>query len=720
MRSVTVLLIYDPQARPLVLIGHSLGGIIIKAAFVKASQDKQYSHLHTTIHGLVFFGTPHEGMETGPWEALWGNSPPQNLIRDLKPGSSLLKELKEGFLRTGLGVDILSCFERQQTPTTIARETETGTIVSRDGPPVLYVPESSSCLNLPREQTIPVNANHLLLSRLSGAEGSVYHTIAAHLARMVGNARIVVGYRTRKHEIFEDLSRIKASLDRGMAELGDINVMVWAVANEFEKVSLAMLGTEINSFDISDITPFKAQLSSFDLSEESKIMERIRHYFQASELADLPLGSLLSKAERDSENLTSSLQNFATEVTPSLLDLRELLDRSQRSARPCFLERFIGSNAAKQLGMDFVAERQRDLEALQENLLEPTVGWFEEISPKSEHPKIGRYRPAVGADVQDIILEYREYAQNLSLNPDTTTLSDLQQRTQQLATRLSHATYKYADFPARSSVPESSMSVLRCIAWKHDVDKRRFVLMYDIPPQLQHRLSDESNPIRTLESLIEGVSAGKELIPLDQVYFIAYQITHTIFKLHTQGWVHKNINPSNVIFMEHGTTSNTNFIDQKPTQYPMPYLKGFEFSRKKDATSDRLQAPDPDNNVYRHPNRQGTPSENSSFTQLHDIYAVGTVLFELGRFKTIKAVVGPRSKLKPWDVRNKLVDEARTRIPNYLGTAFARCVVRCLQGEFGLQNDGKEKNSTLLAFAYRRLVVDELKRMAFAGGAFVR
>jgi hypothetical protein len=654
-------------------------------------------------------------METESWEVIWGSSPPQNLIRDLKPGSSLLKELKEGFLRYGLGLDILSCFEREEMPTAKATTTDAGTKVSRDGPLALYVTESSSCLNLPRhrEQTVSVNYTHSLVAKLSGSEGSPYHTIANHIARLVRNARIVVGYRTRRNELVSDLSRIKALLDRGTAELDNTDVLVWVVANEMDNISRTIMGAKVNSSGTSDHTPFDAQQSGFDLNEELQIIERIWQQFRANQLPNPTSQPWHAHADRGL--LALRLQAFATAVTPLLLSFRELLDQPQKSETPCFLEKFIGSAAANQLGLDFVTRRRHELEILQDNLLEPTKGSYKEVSTVSDHLRIGEYCSTAGADPQDIILEYRDYAQEIERSANRNILSDLQRRTQQLATQLRDATYRHGNASAGPNLTGFSMSVLRCIAWQHEANARRFVLIYEIPQQIQNCLHDKPSPIRTLQDIVKGLTTGKEVMPLDQIYYIAYQISHTVFRIHTQGWVHKNINPSNIIFMEPRILSNGNFVDQLPERYPRPYLKGFEFSRGKDSLSERLPASDPGNNVYRHPNRQGSlPEQNSTFTQLHDIYAVGTVLFELGRNKTARAVVASSNGQ---DAKKKLVEEARTGIPKYLGTAFARCVSRCLQGDFGLVN--REKDGALLAFAYRRLVVDELKRMAFAGGASV-
>jgi hypothetical protein len=67
--------------------------------------------------------------------------------------------------------------------------------------------------------------------------------------------------------------------------------------------------------------------------------------------------------------LALRLQSFATAIIPSLLNLQELLDNPRKSESTCFMKHPIG-NAAKQLGLDFVAERRLELESLQDYLLE--------------------------------------------------------------------------------------------------------------------------------------------------------------------------------------------------------------------------------------------------------------------------------------------------------------------------------------------------------------
>ena len=51
----------DCEKRPIILIGHSLGGILIKQALVNAHSNTRYTPIKQASSGLVFFGTPHAG-----------------------------------------------------------------------------------------------------------------------------------------------------------------------------------------------------------------------------------------------------------------------------------------------------------------------------------------------------------------------------------------------------------------------------------------------------------------------------------------------------------------------------------------------------------------------------------------------------------------------------------------------------------------------------------
>ncbi|OXV07870.1 hypothetical protein Egran_04368 [Elaphomyces granulatus] len=54
----------EERSRPIIFVCHSIGGIVLKQAVVIASSDAEgYSHIHDSIIGILFLGTPHQGSE---------------------------------------------------------------------------------------------------------------------------------------------------------------------------------------------------------------------------------------------------------------------------------------------------------------------------------------------------------------------------------------------------------------------------------------------------------------------------------------------------------------------------------------------------------------------------------------------------------------------------------------------------------------------------------
>ena len=150
------------------------------------------------------------------------------------------------------------------------------------------------------------------------------------------------------------------------------------------------------------------------------------------------------------------------------------------------------------------------------------------------------------------------------------------------------------------------------------------------------------------------------------------------------------------------------------------YVKGLEFSRQVDAYSDHLPFKDKENNVYRHPNRQGNAVDVAVFEPIHDMYAVGAVLLELGRGKNLKSLLADlsrtkmlaRKKVSAWEVKDQLIQIAEVELPQYVGVRYTRCVQRCLSGDFWIDDVSGKPGAQVVAF--RRLVVDELKALAYA------
>ncbi|CAH0046446.1 unnamed protein product [Clonostachys solani] len=50
-----------PISRPIIFLGHGMGGLLIKQALINARSDAWYQDIKDATHGLCFFATPHDG-----------------------------------------------------------------------------------------------------------------------------------------------------------------------------------------------------------------------------------------------------------------------------------------------------------------------------------------------------------------------------------------------------------------------------------------------------------------------------------------------------------------------------------------------------------------------------------------------------------------------------------------------------------------------------------
>jgi triacylglycerol esterase/lipase EstA (alpha/beta hydrolase family) len=51
----------DIEPRPILLLGHSMGGLLIKQALINAHNNPKYTPIKDATKGLAFFATPHAG-----------------------------------------------------------------------------------------------------------------------------------------------------------------------------------------------------------------------------------------------------------------------------------------------------------------------------------------------------------------------------------------------------------------------------------------------------------------------------------------------------------------------------------------------------------------------------------------------------------------------------------------------------------------------------------
>ncbi|KAK3339632.1 hypothetical protein B0T25DRAFT_618078 [Lasiosphaeria hispida] len=84
----------SPEAKRIVFLAHSLGGVLLKHALVMlANSGESETFMLERVRGAVFFGVPSKGMDVASLLDMTRNQPNQDLVRDLSVGSQYLTNL---------------------------------------------------------------------------------------------------------------------------------------------------------------------------------------------------------------------------------------------------------------------------------------------------------------------------------------------------------------------------------------------------------------------------------------------------------------------------------------------------------------------------------------------------------------------------------------------------------------------------------------------------
>lgn len=138
------------------------------------------------------------------------------------------------------------------------------------------------------------------------------------------------------------------------------------------------------------------------------------------------------------------------------------------------------------------------------------------------------------------------------------------------------------------------------------------------------------------------------------------------------------------------------------------YLSDWGYARSVQQGTDMRSDFEIEPNLYRHPSRQGRPTQQ--FSREHDIYALGVVLLEIGLWVTLSRLMEGKIREsetsgrlpRPKKVAEDLVALAQQGLPKEMGTGYTRAVLACLRGEF------RGREGPALAVDFREKVVDVL------------
>ncbi|KAI1330215.1 hypothetical protein F5Y16DRAFT_31561 [Xylariaceae sp. FL0255] len=184
------------ERRPIILLGHSMGGLLIKEALVHASRSPASSPtqrlLSQTCCGLLFFGVPQLGLRNEKLVSLVEGQPNQALIHALvvdeeSEPSDFLGRMSDDFARCFQGrLRVVSFYERKLSATV---EMQPDGTLRRSGPHVLLVTKKSATSTgltaVPDDDIIPLDADHSGLVKFESRRDDAYVVVKERIKNLV-------------------------------------------------------------------------------------------------------------------------------------------------------------------------------------------------------------------------------------------------------------------------------------------------------------------------------------------------------------------------------------------------------------------------------------------------------------------------------------------------------------------------------------------------------
>ncbi|KAK6088625.1 NACHT and WD domain-containing protein [Seiridium cupressi] len=184
---------------PLLFVVHSMGGLIVKEAYMQGQNDPEYESIIKAITAITFLSTPHRGTSLAQTlnrilDSIVVTSSKQ-YVADLVSNSITLQKLNEQFRHIAPRLDIVSLYETLPTPLALNRAR------------VMVLEKDSSILGYPGEISKALNADHHGVCKYDGKDDPNYITVRNILKSLM--SKIIAKDNAQKPQLLDR----RASLD---------------------------------------------------------------------------------------------------------------------------------------------------------------------------------------------------------------------------------------------------------------------------------------------------------------------------------------------------------------------------------------------------------------------------------------------------------------------------------------------------------------------------
>ncbi|KAI0546158.1 WD40 repeat-like protein [Xylaria curta] len=192
---------------PIVFVAHSMGGLVIKKAYLLATRNETYKDISSRIHSMYFLGTPHRGSDSAAYLKTYLSLPlptgAKSFVKELMPDSQTIHDINYEFRYACAHLKLFSFFESQPMAG------------------VMIVEKQSAVIGLPNEEEQYLPADHRHLCKFENDQDPGYLIVMRKLKATVEDA--LKDYESQYREKYRaQLNIISNTLDNAQRPLSDL------------------------------------------------------------------------------------------------------------------------------------------------------------------------------------------------------------------------------------------------------------------------------------------------------------------------------------------------------------------------------------------------------------------------------------------------------------------------------------------------------------------
>ncbi len=173
------------EEKPMILVCHSMGGLVAKKAYVLSRQHEKYQRFASLVQYIFFLATPHRGADLAEVlsKILRIYTSARPFVGDLHPTSKFIQSINEEFPRYSDELKLFSFYETLPMVFGLKKS--------------LVVPKESATLQYPNERVLYLDADHRGVCKFESPGAHNYRVVRNELAAAVNSVRMNVRLRRK-------------------------------------------------------------------------------------------------------------------------------------------------------------------------------------------------------------------------------------------------------------------------------------------------------------------------------------------------------------------------------------------------------------------------------------------------------------------------------------------------------------------------------------------